>query len=73
MWRHVLAICLLIALATEAVVVRLNVTLMRFKRWSARAMGRGGCRRHDRSRYTVADQPFAPAVVMKGLVEPPDT
>ena len=29
MWRHVLAICLLIALATEAVVVRLNVTLMR--------------------------------------------
>jgi hypothetical protein len=29
MWHHVFAIYLLIALATEAVVVRLNVALMR--------------------------------------------
>ena len=40
MWRHVLAIYLLIALATEAVVVRLNVVLMRSSdgrrgRWDA--------------------------------------
>ena len=50
MWRHVLAIYLLIALATEAVVVRLNV-----------ALGCDGYRRHDRSRHAVADQAFAPA------------
>ena len=47
---HVLAIYLLIALATEAVVVRLNV-----------ALGCDGYRRHDRSRHAVADQAFAPA------------
>ena len=40
MWRHVLAIYLLIALATEAVVVRLNIALMRSRdgrpgRWDA--------------------------------------
>ena len=40
MWRHVLAIYLLIALAVEAVVVRLNITLMRSSdgrrgRWDA--------------------------------------
>ena len=40
MWRHALAIYLLIALATEAVVVRLNVALMRSSdgrpgRWDA--------------------------------------
>jgi len=40
MWHHVLAIYLLIALATEAVVVRLNVFLMRSSdgrsgRWDA--------------------------------------
>jgi hypothetical protein len=40
MWRHVLAIYLLIALATETVVVRLNVCLMRSSdgrhgRWDA--------------------------------------
>jgi hypothetical protein len=32
-----------------------------FERWPAWAMGRGGCRRHDRSRDAVAGQPFAPA------------
>ena len=40
MWHHALAIYLLVALATEAVVVRLNVTLMRSSygrpgRWDA--------------------------------------
>ena len=40
MWRHVLAIYLLIALATEAVVIRLNIFLMRSSvgrhgRWDA--------------------------------------
>jgi hypothetical protein len=40
MWRHALAIYVLIALATEAVVVRLNVALMRSSdggrgRWDA--------------------------------------
>ena len=40
MWRHVLAIYLLIALATEAIMVRLNVSLMRSSdgrhgRWDA--------------------------------------
>ena len=40
MWRHALAIYLLIAFATEAVVVRLNVALMRSSdgrpgRWDA--------------------------------------
>ena len=37
MWQHVLAIYLLIALATEAVVVRLNIALMRS---SDRRLGR---------------------------------
>ncbi len=40
MWRHILAIYLLVALATEAMVVRLNVALMRARdgrrgRWDA--------------------------------------
>jgi hypothetical protein len=40
MWRHALAIYVLIALATEAIVVRLNVALMRSSdggrgRWDA--------------------------------------
>ena len=40
MWRHVLAIHLLIAVAAEAVLLRLNVTLMRSSdgrpgRWEA--------------------------------------
>ena len=55
MWRHVLAIYLLIALATEAIVVRLNLALMRSTRWPTRAMGCDGYRRHDRSGDAVAD------------------